>query len=90
MEVKVPLVLVPPTGMAISELPPSEVLVKVKGSRAFVRNLFNDNEKVFINLKRRGSLTRIRTKDTTFKVSGDNHFTMREIRFGVLTLENMI
>lgn len=57
VEVKLPLVLIPPTGMAISELPPSEVLVKVKGSRAFVRNLFNDNEKVFINLKRRGSKT---------------------------------
>ena len=25
------------------------------------------------------SLTEIRTLDTTFKVSGDNHFTMREL-----------
>jgi YbbR domain-containing protein len=58
VQVKLPLVLIPPQGMAISEIPPNEILVKVKGSRAFVRNLFNDNEKVFINLKRRGSKTK--------------------------------
>ncbi len=58
LQVKLPLVLIPPVGMAISELPPTELLIKVKGSRAFVRNLFNDNEKVFINLKRRGTKTK--------------------------------
>ncbi|MFT6604580.1 MAG: hypothetical protein ACJARO_002103, partial [Bacteriovoracaceae bacterium] len=58
VQVKLPLVLIPPEGMAISEIPPSDLLIKVKGSRAFVRNLFNDNEKVFINLKRRGSKTK--------------------------------
>jgi YbbR domain-containing protein len=55
VQVKLPLVLIPPKGMAVSEIPPSEVLIKVKGSRAFVRNLFNNDEKVFLDLKRRGT-----------------------------------
>lgn len=58
VEIKLPLVLIPAKGRALTAVPTTEVLVKVKGSRAFVRNIFQNNEKVFINLKRRGKRTK--------------------------------
>lgn len=54
VEVKLPLILIPTKGKAISEVPTGELLVKVKGPRVFVRNIFQKGEKVFIDLKRRG------------------------------------
>jgi YbbR domain-containing protein len=52
IERKVNLNFVVPKGLAISNLPAREVVVKLKGSRAFVKNLFQKNEKIFIDLKR--------------------------------------
>lgn len=54
VEMKLPLVLIPPKGMAISDIPTTEALVKIKGARVFVRNLFESDEKIFIDLARRG------------------------------------
>ena len=50
VEVKLPLILIPAKGKAISEVPTGELLVKVKGPRVFVRNIFQKGEKVFIIL----------------------------------------
>ncbi|MCO4794160.1 MAG: hypothetical protein KC493_10625 [Bacteriovoracaceae bacterium] len=43
-----------PKGVAISNIHPPDVKVKLKGSRTFMRNLFGGNEKVFVNLKSSG------------------------------------
>lgn len=40
-----------PKGLAISNIVPKEVTVRLKGSRTFMRNLFLENEKVYVNLK---------------------------------------
>ncbi|MBT3583694.1 MAG: YbbR-like domain-containing protein [Halobacteriovoraceae bacterium] len=50
IERKVELRLIAPRGKAINNLLPKEISVKVKGSRAFVKDLFSKNEKIGIDL----------------------------------------
>lgn len=41
----------PPAGFAVANLAVREITVKVKGSRSFLRELYKNNEKVYIDLK---------------------------------------
>jgi YbbR domain-containing protein len=50
IEKKIPLNFKLPKGMAISNLIDSEVTVKLKGSRVFMRNIFQQNNFIFLNL----------------------------------------
>ncbi|MBT7608879.1 MAG: YbbR-like domain-containing protein [Bacteriovoracaceae bacterium] len=52
IEKKIPLNLKLPKGMAISNIVDQEITVKLKGSRVFMRNIFNQNTFIFINLKK--------------------------------------
>ncbi len=52
IEKKIPINFKIPEGMAISNIIPREVTVKIKGSRVFMQNIFKKNEFVFINLNK--------------------------------------
>ena len=47
----VDVTLLNPPDLAVVNLPPSEVTVKLRGSRAFMNNLFKSGEKIVIDLK---------------------------------------
>lgn len=51
VEKKLPIEYLLPSKIAISNSYPTEVNVKLKGSRTFMRNLFTAKEKVFVDLK---------------------------------------
>lgn len=51
VEKTLPLEYLLPESIAISNNYPLEVTVKMKGSRTFMRNLFSEKEKVFVDLK---------------------------------------
>ena len=52
IEKKIPFNFKLPKGMAISNIVDKEVTVKLKGSRVFMRNIFKQNNFIFINLKK--------------------------------------
>jgi len=58
VQIKLPIVLIPVQGKALSEVPVNELHVKIKGPRVFVRNIFDKGEKVFLDLKKRGVKTK--------------------------------
>lgn len=51
LDKEIPLRFFTPTGLAVSNLTPLTVQVKLKGSRAFMQNLFSNEEKIFLNLR---------------------------------------
>ena len=79
LERKIPLVLIPPAGKAVNVQVPDNITVKVKGSRAFVKNLFFQKEKVFLDIKKYPH------EQETFAVTFDS--TMIPVPFGVEVLE---
>jgi YbbR domain-containing protein len=52
IEKKIPLNFKLPKGMAISNIIDQEITVKLKGSRVFMRNIFQHNNFIFINLSK--------------------------------------
>lgn len=52
IEKKLPINFKVPKGMAISNVVEKEVVVKIKGSRVFLRNIFEKNNFIFVNLNR--------------------------------------
>lgn len=47
----VPLRFLTPNGLAVANLTPPVVTVKLKGARAFMQNLFASDEKIYLNLQ---------------------------------------
>lgn len=48
---ELPLELVTPAGQAVANRVPAKVSVRLKGSRAFIQNLFRGEEKVYVDLR---------------------------------------
>ncbi len=51
VEKSIDLSLINPPDLAVVNLPPTEVKVKLRGSRAFMNNLFRNGEKITVDLK---------------------------------------
>lgn len=53
VEKKLPIYFVAPTGMTLANIPESEVMIRLKGPKGFVRNIFGVSDKLKIDLKKR-------------------------------------
>ncbi len=79
IERKVGLVLLPPRGLAVNTEVPKTISVKLKGSRAFVKDLFFEGERIFVDLKN------FPYQQKAFAVTFDK--SMIPVPFGVEVLE---